>query len=51
MAQTLVRNLQHIIFSTKDRVVMIKGQWGFQEALRLLLDKHGLEYDERYLWN
>ena len=150
MSQTLVRHLQHIIFSTKDRVVMIKGQWapelykyigsvmktkdcrllsaggtgdhihllasldktmslsslvmrikslssgwvhrniqggrkfawqrgyasfsvsesmvcgvkryienqpehhkqrGFQEELRLLLDKHGLEYDERYLWN
>ena len=22
----------------------------FQEELRLLLDKHGVEYDERYLW-
>ena len=26
-------------------------QRGFQEELRLLLDKHHLEYDERYLWN
>ena len=22
----------------------------FQEELRLLLEKHGVEYDERYLW-
>ena len=24
---------------------------GFQEELRKLLDKHNLEYDERYLWD
>ena len=24
---------------------------GFESELRLLLAKHGLEYDERYLWN
>ena len=24
---------------------------GFQEELKLLLEKHQLEYDERYLWN
>ena len=23
----------------------------FQEELRILLDKHGIEYDERYLWD
>ena len=26
-------------------------QLAFQEELVLLLDKHHLEYDERYLWN
>ena len=27
-----------------------RGQ-SFQEEFRALLDKHGIEYDERYLWD
>lgn len=25
-------------------------RWSYQDELRGLLDKHGVEYDERYLW-
>ncbi|MFH1965439.1 MAG: hypothetical protein ABIJ42_07840 [Acidobacteriota bacterium] len=58
MPLSLVQNVQHTMFSEKDRRKMIEENScephrhrEFQDELRELLDKHNLKYDERYLWS
>ena len=41
MASTLTNLLYHLVFSTKGRI----------PELLALLEKHGIEYDELYLWD
>ena len=45
MSQSLVKNLIHLVYSTKHR------EMTFQDELRLLLDRHHIAYDERFLWD
>jgi hypothetical protein len=47
MAQTLVRFLVRLIFSTKDRANVIRPD--VESELIQFLRKHGVEYDERYI--
>jgi len=44
MAQSLAKIIIHIVFSTKNR------ESTFQDELIMLLKKHKIEFDERYLW-
>jgi len=48
MAQTLVRLLVHLISSTKDRANVVRPD--VESDLIQFLCKHGVEYDERYVW-
>jgi hypothetical protein len=48
MAQTLVRLLVHLISSTKDRANVVRPD--VESKLIQFLCKHGVEYDERYVW-
>jgi hypothetical protein len=47
MAQTLVRVLVDLIFSTKDRTNVVRSD--VESELIQFLRKHGVEYDERYI--
>jgi hypothetical protein len=44
MAHTYTNLLTHIIFSTKERAPLI------DEEFLSFLKKHGIEYDERFIW-
>ena len=46
MPQSLVKNLVHLVYSTKRHRKMT-----FPEELRALLTRHGIEFDERYVWD
>ena len=46
MPQSLVKNLVHLVDSTKHHRKLT-----FQEELRALLTRHGIEFDERYVWD
>jgi hypothetical protein len=48
MAQALFRVLAHLIFSSKDRANLIRPD--VESELIQFLRKHGVEYDERYIW-
>lgn len=73
MSQSLVKNLLHLVYSTKHREPWIPKEhrealWAyqagifksmqsyhrkttFQDELRALFNKHGIEFDERYVWD
>jgi len=53
MPQSLANVLIHIVFSTKDRRPLFQNLAVRNEthAVRMLLKKHRMEYDERYLWD
>jgi len=56
MPQSLSNILLHLVFSSKDRHpwfekgIREKSQT-FQDEYRALLNKYGIEYDERYVWD
>ena len=45
MAQSLSRLHVHVVFATKHR------KQSFQDEFRALLTKHGVSFDERYVWD
>jgi REP element-mobilizing transposase RayT len=52
MANTYTSLHYHIVFSTKNRVQFLKGEieqriWAYIGGIAR---KHGIEYDERYVW-
>lgn len=76
MSQSLVKNLIHLVYSTKHRDPRISPEVGsdlyayqagifrewetpaehhrkmtFQDELRRLFQRHGIEFDERYIWD
>jgi hypothetical protein len=48
MANTYTALYYHIVFSTKNRVAYIKPE--IESRLWDFLNKHGIDYDERYVW-
>jgi hypothetical protein len=62
MAHTFTNLLTHVIFSTKDRLPLLTpdlredmlaymgGKVSFQEEFIDFLKRHGIAYDERYIW-
>jgi hypothetical protein len=58
MSHTYTSLLFHCIFSTKDRAADIDenirpqlfAYMTFKEEFVAMLKKHGLEYDEKYMW-
>jgi putative transposase len=46
VSESLVPSVRRYIVGQEDH----HRQKSFQEEFRALLDKHGIEYDERYLW-
>ena len=51
LSQSLVKNLIHLVYSTKHRRPWIQavhhGRIRFQDELRKLLSKQGVDFDER----
>ena len=61
MAHTFTDLLFHLVFSTHERARLLRGsiprgqaehhrEMTFEEKFVLLLKKHGVDFDERYLW-
>jgi hypothetical protein len=48
IAQTLVRVLVHLIFSTQDRANVIRPN--VESEVIQFVRKHGVEYDDSYIW-
>ncbi|HEV3036236.1 MAG TPA: hypothetical protein VHA33_00355 [Candidatus Angelobacter sp.] len=62
MSRTFSQLFSHLVFSTKQRARLIvpdlnphqeehHRKFSYEEELVALLHKHGIDYDERYLWD
>ena len=60
MARSFHQNLAHIIFSTKNRTPLITGDIegqkehhcaiSFKDEFIAFLERHEIDYDERFVW-
>jgi hypothetical protein len=45
MSQSLVKNVIHLVYGTHHQ------RMSFQDELRELFNRHGIAFDERYVWD